>query len=132
MIRKRILLAAVVTVAVLVCVVPWWSELLLRLTYRERALADGYHHDGWFILEKRYSWLPGPPRLPAERLLCRYCRNNNHKRCAGELILLEPVNHFSNTFSGNSKVWLDEGEGLVECAAGYTICICSICHPERK
>ncbi len=130
--RRPLILAAVVTVAALACVVPWWWEIWLAVAYEERALADGHGHDGWFILEKRYSWLPGRPRLPAERLLCRYCRNNNHKRCAGDLMLLEPRNSFGDPPSGKSVVWLDEGEGYVECAPGYSVCICPTCHPERE
>ncbi len=52
--RRRHLLAAVLTVAATVCIASFWWEMWLVVAYEKKVDAQGVAY-----LEKRFGWIPG-------------------------------------------------------------------------
>ena len=80
--RRPLIIAAVVTVAAVACVMPWWWEIWLAVAYEEKTA----QREQWMYLKKRFSWLPGLDGFIPNQV-CPRCRPDStlyfgHKSCS--------------------------------------------------
>jgi len=117
---RPLIIAAVVTVAALACVVPWWWEIWLWVAYEERTRSRNVYY------VKNADGLPGPKYYMPDQT-CPGCRRGMHSE------FCDLPGGFS-VFVGGDKDWR---KGYVRYArpTGSRIqayCTCPTCHPERE
>ena len=128
MTRRPLIIAAVVTVAALACVVPWWEDVWLFVAYRELRDDDSIRQHGLvFQYIKRAPWIPGKDKITPNQL-CVFCQKptkdgeTSHDHCA------------DGWFVRDSQLLSIEFFRPIYSEADETValCTCPTCHPERE
>ncbi len=126
--RRPLIIAAVVTVAALACVVPFWWDAWLWVAYEERAERGAPYY------VKTAEWLPGPEFF-TESQTCEPCSKLDHTRCFRVWMFIRNDKIIEVTALSKSGRPLDIPAGFdyrnaPASSRGY--CTCPTCHPERE
>ncbi len=130
--RRRHLLAAVLTVAATVCIASFWWEMWLVVAYEKKVDAQGVAY-----LERRFGWIPGSYWV-ARNQTCKQCRQDNCNSCAQGWTLTgtSKIHGQWNLRNFNPDDWSIEGapgqpdeHSRGSLAVAY--CTCPTCYPER-
>ena len=121
--RRPLIIAAVVTVAALACVVPWWWEVWLWVAYEEKTNRILTHLGGSgevIYHEKRIEWLPGPMWIGRDQS-CHPCN-----------AIQEADYHVGQCSREIDLMWSDRVVKLKDRYGKQVTCTCPTCHPERE